>query len=155
MDSIFDAVRSGDIAKVTSFLNNDPDLIRIQDQRGSNILLLATYYGFLEMTKAILAYNPDVDAKDASGNTALMGVCFKGYVDIARALLEAGAEVNLKNYNESTPLIFAATFGQREIVKLLLEYGADPSVKDNRGYTAAMHAQNQGLDFSELFKVTK
>lgn len=150
--TIFDAIRSGELNSVKNILSQNPDIINSLDQRGSTPLLLATYYGSEDITRTILQYNPEVNAQDASGNTALMGVCFKGYVTIAKMLIEAGADVNLKNYNESTPLIFAATFGQKEIIKLLLESGADPDHKDNRGYTAEMHAKNQGLDVEELFK---
>ncbi len=155
MNTIFDAIRSENLEAVKSFLDKDKGLIHIKDQRGSTPLLLSTYYGFMEITKLILSYNPDVNAKDASGNTALMGVCFKGHYEIAELLIASGADVNIKSYNDATALIFAATFGQKEIIRLLIKNGADITAQDNNGHTAEMHAKDQGIDFSELLNVTK
>ena len=66
MDTIFNAIRSGDYDQVKSFLSNTPELINTKDQRGSTPLLLATYYGVEDIVKLILEYNPDVNIQDLS-----------------------------------------------------------------------------------------
>jgi len=83
MDTIFNAIRSGDLEAVQGFLNGDSNLVNELDQRGSTPLLLSTYYGFVDIAKLILSYNPQVNLQDSSGNTALMGVCFKGYYELS------------------------------------------------------------------------
>src|SRR5690606_13361785 len=103
-EEFFEAIRTGDVARVSAFLQEIPTLTNLKDARGSTPLLLATYYGHKEVTQTILSFEPDVNIKDASGNTALMGVCFKGYTDIAKLLIEHGADVNLANGNKGTAL---------------------------------------------------
>ncbi|WP_348772820.1 ankyrin repeat domain-containing protein [Aquimarina sp. MMG016] len=154
MDALFNAIRSSDLETIKTILDNNPNLVSSKDTRGSTPLLLAAYYGLEDVVKAILKYNPDINAKDGMGNTALMGVCFKGHYTIAKILIDAGADVNQKNNNNATALIYAATFSQKEIIILLLENAADINIRDNRGYTAEMHAKDQGLDFSELLDLT-
>ena len=139
----FDAIRKGDLKKIKELLNKQPNLMQIVDERGSTPLLLATYYGHLEVAKFILENGAEVDAKDSSGNTALMGVCFKGYKEIAEVLVRSGANVNHVNSMGATSLIYAATFNQVGIAKILLENGADINTKDARGNTALDNAKMQ------------
>jgi len=143
-DELFDAIRATDLKRVTKIVNAHPELVHIKDARGSTPLLLATYYGAMDIASEILKHKPDLDAQDGSGNTALMGVCFKGYPDIAELLITHGANVNTVNFNEASALIYAATFGQEDIAKLLLKHGADASHKDGKGNTAYDHAKMQG-----------
>lgn len=144
-EEFFEAIRTGNTARVSAFLQDVPSLTNLKDSRGSTPLLLATYYGHKDVTEIILNSNPDVNIKDASGNTALMGVCFKGHTDIARLLIENGADVNLFNGNKGTALIYAATFGKADIVELLLSNNADPNLKDANGLTALDHARMQKI----------
>lgn len=143
-DELFDAIRAQDLEKVTKIVTAHPELVTIKDARGSTPLLLATYYGHLDIATEILKHKPEIDAQDGSGNTALMGVCFKGYPDIARLLIKHGADVDKTNFNEASALIYAATFGQEDIAKLLLESGANAAHKDGKGNTAYDHAKMQG-----------
>ena len=143
-DALFTAIRANDLDTVKEILKDDPALVHQTDQRGSTPLLLATYYGFKELTAALLSHGPDVNAKDGSGNTPLMGVCFKGYPEIAKLLIDNNADVNAVNFNNATALIYAATFSQAAIARILLENGADKTHKDDRGNTAYDHAKMQG-----------
>src|SRR5690606_17616678 len=96
-EKLFYAIRSEDIDLVRDILRQNPEWLNTKDQRGSTPLLLATYYGYEELTDFILSLNPDLNTKDGSGNTALMGVCFKGNEAMARKLIQAGANVNETN----------------------------------------------------------
>jgi hypothetical protein len=145
-DLLFNAIRSQDKANIAIVLKEYPELIQAKDQRGSTPLLLATYYGFKDITEILLYHNADINVQDASGNTALMGVCFKGYPEIAELLIKRGANIDLQNSNNATALIYATTFNQEAIVKLLLAHDADKSLKDARGHTAKDHAQMQELN---------
>src|SRR5690606_14049453 len=88
VEKLFNAIRQEETLKVEAILKEFPALVSKNDARGSTPLLLATYYGFYDISKIILKYPQNIDAQDASGNTALMGVCFKGFDKIAKLLLE-------------------------------------------------------------------
>lgn len=98
-EQLFNAIRSGEADQVKMILNENPALIQEKDPRGSTPLLLATYYGFIDIAEELMQWDGAINAKDASGNTALMGVCFKGYPEIAKLLIEKGADVNIQNFN--------------------------------------------------------
>lgn len=139
----FNDIRNGNLERVKKTLDNIPDLLHAIDDRGSTPLLLATYYGHIDVTKYLLDLGAEVDAKDSSGNTALMGVCFKGYEKIVALLVNAGANVNHVNSMGATSLIYAASFNKIGIAKILLENGADINTKDARGNTALENAKMQ------------
>jgi hypothetical protein len=146
-EAIFAAIRNNDLATLADAINTDPGVLEARDERGSTPLVLASYLGNREATKALVEAGADLNAFSATG-TALMGVCFKGYDDIAAYLIDAGADVNAsdpKAANGGTALIFAAMFNREDIVNLLLEKGADAGAKDGNGLTAADNARNQGL----------
>lgn len=146
-EAIFATIRNNDLATLTDAINTAPGVIEARDERGSTPLVLASYLGNREATKALVEAGADLNAFSATG-TALMGVCFKGYTDIAAYLIDAGADVNASDPNAAnggTALIFAAMFNREDIVNLLLEKGADAGAKDGNGLTAADNARNQGL----------
>lgn len=145
---IFAAIRNNDLATLADAINAGPGVLEARDERGSTPLILASYLGNREATKALVEAGADLNAVSGTG-TALMGVCFKGYADIAAYLIDAGADVNAsdpKAANGGTALIFAAMFNRAEVVELLLEKGADAGAKDGNGLTAADNARNQGLN---------
>lgn len=128
--TIFDAIRNNDIDSLKSIIETTPDAVHLSDQRGSNPLLLASYFGHFEISEFLIANGADVNQRDLSGNTALMGVCFKGPLAMAKLLINNGADVNALNNNGASALSFASNYGQEEIAKLLLEAGANPSNKE-------------------------
>ena len=142
-EDFFNDIRSGNLEGIQKTLTNVPELLNGVDDRGSTPLLLATYYGHIDVAKYLLDSGAKVDATDSSGNTALMGVCFKGYENIVELLVDAGANVNHINNMGATSLIYAASFNKIGIARILLENGADIQTKDARGNTALENAQMQ------------
>ncbi len=69
MKDIFNFIRSEDLGEVKVVLSSNPEVVNSKDSRGFTPLLLASYYGFEDITKEILKYSPDIDRKDGSGNT--------------------------------------------------------------------------------------
>ena len=49
--SLFDAIRNADVSMVTSLVKENPSLAQEKDQRGSTALLLATYYGHMDIVR--------------------------------------------------------------------------------------------------------
>ena len=148
IESFFNEIRNGNLEGVKSYLQKDPELLEIRDQRGSTPLVLAAYYNHLEMADHLLEKGAGVDHKDGSGNTALMGACFKGYTEMAERLIAAGANLNTPNGMGGSCLIFAVTFNKEKMADLLIAHGADVAFRDARGHTALDHAKMQG--FKEL-----
>ena len=141
----FEAIKTGNIARVESYLSDFPELLKTKDERGFPPIVLATYYEQPQVTELLLQKGAEPDARDAAGNTALMGICFKGNRQIAKMLLDHGANVNAQNNSGGTALIFAATFGQEKIVNLLLEHGANKNLKDDKGNTALQYSKSAAM----------
>lgn len=110
--------------------------------------------GKIDIVKALLSGNIDVDAYDPNGNTALINATEFGNKNIAEILIKAGANVNAKSKNksEATALIRAAVLNvSPEIVKILLDANADLDVQNANGFTALMLAAANGkLKFVKL-----
>jgi len=74
---LFESIRNKDSKAVRDILEDQPLLVNEKDLRGSTPLLLATYFGFAEISEIILQYPQHIDVQDVTGNSALMGVCFR------------------------------------------------------------------------------
>jgi len=136
----------------------------------------------LEILKAILARNPNVDAAltrplpgrsgmdsgDTSlgaGSTPLMRAARSGDAAAMRLLLAKGANAKLTTRDGNTALLFAAGVGYRdkntrgteaeavEAVKVALEAGLDLSTENTRGETALSGAAGRGADLIVQFLV--
>jgi ankyrin repeat protein len=100
------------------------------------------------VTKELVQYKADVNARSKGGSTALMFAA-RGDTDSARTLLNAGADPNVKIPDwGGTAMIIAATMGQADIVAALLDKGADPNYRDNNSFTA-LHSAVRDSDYGE------
>ena len=52
--SLFDAIRNANVTVVTSLVEENPLITQEKDHRGSTPLLLASYYGNIEIERVIL-----------------------------------------------------------------------------------------------------
>lgn len=144
--TIFTAIRNHDLPALQRIIAEDSSSLSLTDERGSTPLLLASYLGQSDTTRALVEAGAELDVCGPTG-TALMGVSFKGYPEIARYLLDVGADTEVRHpMAGATALIFAAMFDRTDVVDILLEHGADTSVKDAGGLTAADHAQQKGFE---------
>ncbi|MDB4404820.1 ankyrin repeat domain-containing protein [bacterium] len=147
----FNAIREKNFDILTSFIDNDPDIVNSRDSRGFTPLIFATYFDNIKVAELLLSKQAEVNATDYSGNTALIGVCFKGNIEIALLLIKNGANIEAKNNTKSTPLMFASTYNNQSIIELLLQYGAKKDCKDLHGKTAHDHALQK--EFDHLLKL--
>jgi len=141
----FDLIRAGDLEALKKLLDDNPEILNSQDEKGFTPLIWSSYTANEEITACLLSYGPDVNKQDRAGNTALMGVSFKGHTTIAKFLLDAGADPNITGFNNSTALMFAASFGHADLVGLLIDFGADHILKDSSGSTAGDLARGRGF----------
>ena len=75
--------------------------------------------GHLEIARALLEHEAQVNAAQAGGFTPLHGAAQNGQVEMVRLLLDFGADVNLHNKDGKTPLDLARAHGHAELYPLL------------------------------------
>jgi ankyrin repeat protein len=144
LSSWLDAARNGDTLELRSIWTQHPNLLQEKDSRGSDALILATYYGHLPAVQWLLAAGADPKSGDVSGNTALMGALFRKYEEVAKVLVQRGADINQPNFQDATAMHFAIVFSTDDMVLWLLENKGDPSIADRFGTTVWQQAEIQG-----------
>jgi hypothetical protein len=122
------AMKSGDLEKVKSLLEENPDLIFSKDKYGGTLLIDAIEYGqaaawVTPMSELLLSKKADVKAKGPSNMTALHWAAAVGLKDAVVLLLANGADIDAKDNYGRTPLKLADTNGRAEAADLLRQHG--------------------------------
>ena len=170
----FEAIRSGDQARVGAMLAEDRTLAQARDEKGLSGFTAAKYSRQEEIAALLLTSGVDLDifeaciAGDVARITALLGAdskltqshshdgwtplhlaAFFGQEQIARTLLEHGSDVNSHSLNamENTALHAAAAGRKPAVIEVLLAHGADVNARQHGGWTA-LHAASQNGDVS-------
>jgi ankyrin repeat protein len=107
-------------------------------------LYIASYYGHLEVIKALLGAEADVNKTANNGQTPLYLASYQGHVKVVQALLGVGAEVDKADNLGRTPVISASSKGHLEMVKILLAAKADVNKADKGGGTPLHKASFYG-----------
>ena len=116
-DQLFEAVRKGDAAAVTSLLDRGAD-VNAKFRYGATALFKAAERGNVEVTKVLLERGADVKVKDTFyGATAMTWALNGKHLGVVRLLLQKGSEggddVLMEGTRESNP----------ELVKIALDSG--------------------------------
>lgn len=127
---IFELARRGSLEDFKLAVNNNPELINVQDQRGSTPLVLACYYNNESVVNFLVDKVNDINGATKDGSP-LMAAAVKGNNSIAKTLLAAGADPNTEDANQTTALHYAVMFKNYDLTVMLLESGADPKHKNN------------------------
>lgn len=143
--SFLRAARSGNVGKITEYLNSNVDLNAV-NSNGLNALHLASKEGHLAVVRLLLDHNAVIDAKTKKGNTALHIASLAGRTDIVQLLVDRGADVNARSQNGFTPLYMAAQENHADIVQFLLNKGANQALATDDGFTPLAVALQQGHD---------
>lgn len=92
-------------------------------QAGQTALMLAVSHGRVEVVKALLSCEADVNVQDEDGSTALMCACEHGHKEITGLLLAApSCNISLVDRDGSTALMVALDAGQSEIASMLYSH---------------------------------
>jgi uncharacterized protein len=169
--TFFEAIRTGDLARVRSLLNTDSSLANSKNESGASALLLAIYMGQREVRELLLASGANMDLSEASAAGDLQTVkrfveanpalaksfsqdgfplfalaCFFGHLETARFLTEKGADIHAAASNGTgyNALTASVTAGHTEIVKWLLDRGLDPNYRYGPGFTPLLSAAANG-----------
>lgn len=111
--------------------------IKAGDAKGKSAIHLLSYYGEVELIKALVEQGVDVNLQpEGGGLSALHWAIYNGHVALMRFLVEQGADVNIKAggiYVNRTPLHYAVAGRKEHMARYLLDYDADPLQKDEDG----------------------
>ncbi|WP_422450001.1 ankyrin repeat domain-containing protein [Endozoicomonas sp. ALB091] len=127
----------------------NPNLCNIdQWNEKKNIpLLCAARKGSYEVSKVLLEYGADPQARDGANWTALHWATWEYKIQsvmLLKCLLDHGVDINARNNRGHTPLCTAILRGELPVVNTLLSEGADPNIPDNDGSTALDYAVSKG-----------
>ncbi|AKE39693.1 ankyrin repeat containing protein [Corynebacterium camporealensis] len=87
---LFDMARQGDVTLIEYIKQGvNPNLV---NQNGESFLMLASYNGHVELTRALIEVGADVDLLNDRKQSPLGGVIFKKEEQLIEVLLEAGAD---------------------------------------------------------------
>ncbi len=121
---LHDAVKAGDITKVTQLLELGTS-VNARDECGLTALRWACRVSRLELVRLLLERGADPNIADTNGETPLHSAAGNGDLEIIRALIDSKANVNARDKWGNTPLHAAAKADQLEAFLLLCAHGAD------------------------------
>jgi uncharacterized protein len=136
LDTLIDAVKQGDLGRVTAIVDAAPSLASARMPDGESPVMAALYRGHHQVVEALFRSGAEADVFSAAAT---------GRVDDLRRLLSDPAAVHSFAYDGWTPLHLAAFFGQVEAARVLLEAGADVNAVSNNSLTnTPLHAATAG-----------
>lgn len=141
---LHNAVFGGNSAIVDLLIKRGVDLEVHDDHQENTALILASYYGDIEIVKLLLDAGANPNLFDEEQKTALSHAADKGYLEIVKLLINAHAAIDTQNENGHTPLMFAARAGHAAIVEFLIRNHAQINMRDNEGNTALHLAIKEG-----------
>lgn len=169
LTAFHDLVKKDNLPAVKEALLEEPSLLTERNAAGQSAILLAKYYGAVNVVRYLCELHSDLDlyeacavgdlpamqralnlnsslleSRSSDGWTPLHLAAFFGQVKIAEALIDRGASVDSRSTNQmkNTPLHAAAAGGRTELVELLLKHSAQVNATQQGGWTA-LHAAAQ------------
>lgn len=147
------ACRGGNAPLVEFLLDQRADLSVKSDLESETPLMIAAWFGHLDVVHVLLAKGADVNSRNQRGMTPLFCAALQGQAAIVRALFDRKADINAKDRHGATPLMAAARAGHAAAVRVLLEQGADPEIRDSSGRSALTLAISESqAEIAELLR---
>jgi len=127
---LFDAIRTGDVAKVRDVLGADGGLVDARNPQGQSAVLMACYMGRKEIRDLLLEKGATLELHEAAaaGNLSRVKKIVEEKPDLAKGYSPDGFPV----------MALAAAFGHEEVARYLHGKGADVNAvaTNGTGYTA-------------------
>jgi len=144
-DQLYEAVRKGDVAAVTSLLEKGAD-VNARFRYGATALFKAAERGNVEIVKILLARGADVSVKDTFyGATAMTWALDGGHLEVVNAILEKMPSA------ADNVLITGVTEEKPELVKLALAKGS----AKKETLTRALYLSQEIKDKPEIGEMLK
>ncbi|XP_071086114.1 ankyrin repeat domain-containing protein 50-like isoform X2 [Haliotis cracherodii] len=127
------ACRGGHVEMVEHVLPQGDFDINCKGQYGRTPLMLAAFYGHIDVYDLLCEKGADVSLVDNKGNNTLHVACMGGHVDMVKYILSHGlVDINSHGQDGRTPLMLATQWEPRAVFDLLVKEGADLSQVDNK-----------------------
>lgn len=118
-------------------LEKNSGLLNAKNNAGQTPLMISLQNKKPETSAWILAFHPDVLAKDNLGNTSLHYACSSGIEDSVKKIVSLGADVNVLNSQNESPICIASKKQYENISDILLKIrGINIDTKDLKGKSA-------------------
>ena len=142
MSEFTDAIKAGDVARLSALLEIDPALPQSQEE-GVTPLLLSIYYGKSDVARLLVERGAPVSFAEA---------CALGDRDrMLRLLDEDPSALHVRSADGYPPLGLAIFFRHPDIARLLIERGADVhAAAENAQRVAPVHAAAAVCDHATL-----
>jgi ankyrin repeat protein len=124
-----------------------------QNESLKTALMLAAFYGRLQLVKILRQYGACYNKRDNSGMAAIHYAIDGGNCDTIEYMVMDGANINeIDTVNGWTPLLRAASLNAKaDVARVLIKYGADMNISDVNQKTALMVATiNGNLPFVQV-----
>ena len=172
----FDAIKTGNSAKVAELLKQQPALKKVATKNGTTPVLYAVYAKHPDISELLIAagIEPNIFEAAATGRTGRVRELLKNdpsliralspdgwtalhlnfnNLEMAKLLIDAGAnlDVNSRNKLNATPLQGAAANNWLTLARLYLSHGANVNCRSEEGGSPLHEAAANGfLDFAKL-----
>jgi ankyrin repeat protein len=153
-ESLHDAAKEGDLAKVKSLITEGSD-VNIADENGTTPLHFAADRGHIDVVELLISKGADVNAETKRGFTPLHWAAQQDHKDVVELLISKGADVNAETKRGFTPLHGAARTGDKDLVELLISKGANVNANKFRYTPIAWTGVAQPTDSPEIVKARK
>jgi len=122
---IIDVARLGQLERLKSILDQQPELLHARMSKNDSTLLHhAAFNGRDAVVQELLARKADVNVKNHGGLSPLHDCVHRGTIESAVMLLERGADMNARNNEGQTPLAYALAKNRPDMAELLRQRGA-------------------------------
>jgi len=122
--NIFNAVLTGDLAKVKEFIEKEPKLVKAKVNGSgwysSTPLHLATQKDNVEIVKYLIEKGADINGLRDDFMTPLM----MAGINVSKVLVESGVDINYRNIEGRTAIFYAVETGDSQVFDYLLAQGA-------------------------------
>jgi ankyrin repeat protein len=147
---IFEASCTGDVARVSQLVVDEPARVDALSPDGFSPLGYAAFFGHVELLRALIARGGKVNSASQNAmqvrplHSAAAHSDQERALELARLVLEAGAQPNAKQQGGFTALHEAAANGNLTLIELLLKHGGDAEIENDQGLSPAALAREKG-----------
>ena len=136
MNTIFDAIKAGDVDQIWEILSHNPEQLNLLDIYGSSALHYVSSRNMTYFVDMFLQKNIDINIENSRYMTPLFFASAAGALQTVRLLISKGANIDCPNLNFATPLFMAARNGHLKIVEALIRAGSDTHLVNIHGVSA-------------------
>lgn len=148
---IFYAIKYKNMYALQELLINGAN-VNYKNDVEMNALHLVILKKDITMTKMLLKYIKNINAKTSKGSTALHYACSFQLIEITKLLLDAGADPEISEAEyDLYPIFYAVIQNNIELTKLMINYNVNPNDQDYLGNTiihySIMNNHNEIIDY--------